>query len=63
MISIVALSTTELKFLSAVLTAMDMMFAYHIMISLVLQVNLLIIIWGENTETVGLENNWSVCGH
>ena len=54
---------TESELLSAVLTAMDMMFAYHIIMSLGLNVKLLMILWAENTGAVGLANNWSIGGH
>ena len=62
MMPIVALSTTESELYSAVLTAMDMMFAYYIVVSLGLEVELPMILYVDNMGAVGLANNWSVGG-
>ena len=62
MMPIIALLTTELELYSAVLTAMDIMFAYYIVVSLGLEVELPMILYVNNTGTVGLANNWSVGG-
>lgn len=63
MMPTVALSKTESELFLAILTAMDMMFAYHIMISLGLHVKLPMILWVDNTGAVVLANNWSIGGH
>ncbi|MGK3758043.1 MAG: hypothetical protein ACI8RD_010357, partial [Bacillariaceae sp.] len=52
MMPIVALLTTEAEFFAAVLEAQDMMFAYHIMTSMLLTV------YVDNQGTVDLANNW-----
>ena len=62
MMPIIALSTTESELFLAVLTTMDMVFAYHIMISLGLHVKLLMILCEDNTGAVGLANNCSIGG-
>jgi hypothetical protein len=45
-----------------VLEAQDMMFAYHIMTSMLLTVKLPMILYIDNQGTVDLANNWSVGG-
>ena len=62
MMPIVALSTTEAELYSAVLTAQDMMFVYHIMINMGLQILLPMILYSDNKGAVDLANNWSVGG-
>jgi hypothetical protein len=62
MMPIVALSTTEAELFAAVLEAQDMMFAYHIMTSLLLTVELPMLLYVDNQGTVDLANNWSVGG-
>jgi hypothetical protein len=62
MMPIIALSTTEAELFAAVLQAQDLMFAYHIMISLRLTVELPMILYVDNQGTVDLANNWSVGG-
>ena len=59
---IVALSTTEAELYSAVLTAQDMMFVYHIMINMRLQVILPMISYCDSKGAVDLANNWFVGG-
>lgn len=59
---IVALSTTEAELFAAVLTAQDMMFVYHIVTSLGLTVEILMILYVDNKGAVDLANNWSVGG-
>ena len=63
MMPIIALSTTKSELFSAVSNVMDMMFAYHIMISLGFNVKLPMILWVDNTGAVGLANSWSIGGH
>ena len=62
MMPIVALSTTEAELYSAVLTAQDMMFVYHILTNMGLQVELPMILYCDNKGAVDLANNWSVGG-
>ena len=62
MMPIVALSTTEAKLYAAVLTAQDMMFVYHILVGLELEVELPMVLYCDNKGTVDLANNWSVGG-
>ena len=62
MMPIVALSTTEAELFAAVLEAQDMMFAYHIMTSMLLTVELPMLLYVDNQGTVDLANNWSVGG-
>jgi hypothetical protein len=62
MMPIVALSTTEAELFAAVLEAQDMMFAYHIMTSMLLTIELPMILYIDNQGTVDLANNWSVGG-
>ena len=62
MMPITAISTTEAELYSAVLTAQDMMFVYHIMINMGLQIILPMILYCDNKGTVDLANNWSVGG-
>ena len=62
MMPIVALSTTEAKLYSAVLTAQDMMFVYHVLLGMELRVILPMIVYCDNTGAVQLTNNWSVGG-
>ena len=62
MMPIVALSTTEAELYSAVLTAQDMMFVYHVMLGMELQVKLPMILNVDNMGAVQLANNWSVGG-
>ena len=57
-----ALSTTEAKLYSAVLTAQDMMFVYHVLLGMELQVKLLMTLYCDNNGAVQLANNWSVGG-
>tara|TARA_B100000780_G_scaffold239015_1_gene180618 strand:- start:385 stop:4227 length:3843 start_codon:yes stop_codon:yes gene_type:complete len=61
MMPVVALSTTEAELYAAVLTAMDMMFIYHSMISMGLTVELPMKLHCDNMGAVGYANNWS-CG-
>ena len=60
MMPIVALSTTEAELYSAVLIAQDMMFVYHVLLRMELQVKLPIILYCDNKGAVQLSNNWSV---
>ncbi|VEU33926.1 unnamed protein product [Pseudo-nitzschia multistriata] len=62
MMPIVALSTTEAELYSAVLTAQDMMFVYHIVTNLGLKVRLPMKLYCDNKGAVALANNWSVGG-
>ena len=62
MMPIVALSTTEAELYSAVLTAQDMMFAYHVMTNMELNVKLPMTLYCDNKGAVDLANNWSVGG-
>ena len=62
MMPIVALSTSEAELYAAVLTAMDMMFAYYIVTQLGLNVKLPMILYVDNKGAVDLANNWSVGG-
>ena len=62
MMPIVALSTTEAETYSAVMTAQDMMFVYHVMRHLGLKVTLPMILYCDNKGAVDLANNWSVGG-
>ena len=62
MMPIVALSTTEAELYSAVLTAQDMMFVYHALLGIELQVKLPMIFYYDNKGAVELANNWSVGG-
>ena len=62
MMPVVALSTTEAELYSAVLTAQDMMFVYHVMLGMELKVKLPMILYSDNTGAVQLANNWSVGG-
>ena len=62
MMPIVALSTTEAELYSAVLTAQDMMFVYHVIVGLELRVKLPMTLYCENNGAVQLANNWSVGG-
>ena len=59
---IVALSTTEAELYAAVLTAQDMMFVYHVLLGMELQVQLPMILFCDNKGRVDLANNWSVGG-
>lgn len=59
---IIALSITECKLYSGVLEAMDIMFAYYIVTSFGLKVELPMILYMENSGAVALANNWSVSG-
>ena len=59
---IVALSTTEAELYSAVLTAQDMMFVYHVVVGLELRVKLPMTLYCDNNGAVQLANNWSVGG-
>ena len=61
MMPVVALSTTEAELYAAVLTAMDMMFTYHSMVSMGLTVKLPMKLHCKNVGAVGYANNWS-CG-
>ena len=62
MMPIVALSTTEAELYSAVITAQDMMFVYHVVVGLELKVKLPMILYCDNNGAVQLANNWSVGG-
>ena len=62
MMPIVALSTTEAELYSAVLTAQDMMFVYHVVVGLELKVKLPMTLYCDNNGAVQLANNWSVGG-
>ena len=62
MMPIVALSTTEAELYSAVITAQDMMFVYHVMVGLDLRVRLPMTLYCDNNWAVQLANNWSVGG-
>ena len=62
MMPIVALSTTEAELYSAVITAQDMMFVYHVMVGLELRVKLPMTLYCDNNGSVQLANNWSVGG-
>ena len=62
MMPIVALSTTEAELYSAVITAQDMMFVYHVVVGLELKVKLPMILYCNNNGAVQLANNWSVGG-
>ena len=62
MMPIVALSTTEAELYAAVLTVQDMMFCYHILTNMGLEVELPMILYCDNKGTVDLANNWSVGG-
>ena len=62
MMPIVALSTTEAELYSAVLTAQDMMFVYHILKGFELEIQLPMVLLCDNKGTVDLANNWSVGG-
>ena len=60
MMPVVALSTTEAELYVAVLTAMDMMLTYHIMVvSMGLTVKLPTKLHCDNIGAVGYANNWS----
>ena len=61
MMPVVALSTTEAELYAAVLTAMDMMFIYHSMVSMGLTVELPMKLHCDNMGAVGYANSWS-CG-
>jgi hypothetical protein len=52
MMPIIALLTTEAELFAAVLEAQDMMFAYHIMTSMLLTVELPMILYVDNQGTV-----------
>ena len=62
MMPIVALSKTEAELYLAVLTAQDMMFVYHFLLRMELQVKLPMILYCDNNGAVQLANNWSVGG-
>ena len=62
MMPIIALSTSEAELYAAVLTAMDMMFAYYIVTQLSLNVKLPMLLYVDNKGAVDLANNWSVGG-
>ena len=62
MMPIVALSTTEAELYLAMLTAQDMMFLYHVLLGMELQVKLQMILYCNNSGAVQLANNWSVGG-
>ena len=62
MMPIVALSTTEAELYSAVITAQDMMFVYHVVVGLELKVKLPMTLYCDNNGAVQLANNWSVGG-
>ena len=62
MMPIVALSTTEAELYSAVLTAQDMMFVYHILKGFGHEIELPMLFLCDNKGTVDLVNNWSVGG-
>ena len=57
MMPIVALSTTKAKLYLAVLTAQDMMFFYHVLLEMELQVKLPMILFCNNKGAVELSNN------
>ena len=59
MMPVVALSTTEAELYAAVLTAMDMMFIYHSMVSMGLTVELPMKLYCNNMGAVGYANSWS----
>ena len=59
---IVVLSTTEAELYSAVITAQDMMFVYHVIVGLELRVRIPITLYCDNKGAVQLANNWSVGG-
>ena len=60
MMPVVALSTTEAELYAAVLTAMDMMLTYHIMVvSMRLTVKLPMKLHCDNIGVAGYANNWS----
>ena len=58
---VVALSTTKAELYAAVITAMDMMFTYHIMVLMGLTIELPMKLHCDNMEAIGYVNNWS-CG-
>lgn len=62
MMPVVALSSMEAELYSIVLTAMDMVFVYHIMRSMGLAVELPMILYADNQGAIGFANNWSVGG-
>ena len=62
MMPIVALSTTEAELYLAVLTAKDMIFVYHVLLGMKLQVKLPMILFYDNNGAVQLANNWSIGG-
>jgi len=62
MMPVVALSTTEAELYSAVQTAMDMMFTYHIVIAMGLTVELPMVLYCDNMGAVHLANNWTIGG-
>ena len=62
MIPIMVLSTTKSELYDAVLEAIDMVFAYHIMKGMDLTVKLTMILYCNNKGVVDLANNWSVGG-
>ena len=62
MMPIIALSSTEAELYSAVLTAMDMIFVYHIVTSMRLTVELPIVLYLDKSAAIALANNWSIGG-
>ena len=62
MMPIVALSSCEAELYAAALTAMDMMFVYHIMKSMGLKVELPMLLYMDNHGAIGLSNNWTTGG-
>ena len=59
MMPIFALSTTEAELYSAVLIAQDMMFVYHVLLGMELQVQLPIILYCDITRE---QWNWQTIG-
>ena len=62
MMKTIVLSTTKAELNAAVLTAMDMLLAYYILVSLKLTVKLPMMLHVDNKGAFDLANNWPVAG-
>ena len=61
MMLVVELSTTKAELYAAVITAVNMMFTYHIMVVMGLTIELPMKLHCDNMGAIGYVNNWS-CG-
>ena len=56
------LSVTEVKSAAGIMIAQDMLYVYHLLLSLGLKVELSMLLEMDNKGAVDLANNWSVGG-